>query len=187
MKKSLTSLLLVLITIIMLSFSYFWPPLALLPALSAFLSLHIWLRNRLRSPKSSNFSAMAAKNYYSILNVNRDATTEELKKAYRTLAMQFHPDKNNQEEASVAKFTQISEAYGVLSDPNKRQVYDLYGHYPPNANRFSGENGDGVVGNNRNAGGVIVSKLDCTLEELYKGCRKKMKILRTYHDDFGKL
>jgi len=67
--------------------------------------------------------------YYNILKVNRNASVEDLKKAYRRLAMIWHPDKNvsgNKTEAE-AKFKQISEAYDVLSDPQKRQIYDLYG------------------------------------------------------------
>ncbi|KAK3013625.1 hypothetical protein RJ639_010251 [Escallonia herrerae] len=66
--------------------------------------------------------------YYNILKVNRNASDDDLKKSYRRLAMIWHPDKNptNKREAE-AKFKQISEAYDVLSDPQKRQIYDLYG------------------------------------------------------------
>lgn len=66
--------------------------------------------------------------YYKILQVDRNATDEDLKKVYRKLAMKWHPDKNltNKKEAE-AKFKQISEAYEVLSDPQKRAVYDQYG------------------------------------------------------------
>ncbi|OVA12022.1 DnaJ domain [Macleaya cordata] len=66
--------------------------------------------------------------YYNILKVNRTVTDENLKKAYKRLAMRWHPDKNptNKKEAE-AKFKQISQAYDVLSDPQKRQIYDLYG------------------------------------------------------------
>lgn len=68
------------------------------------------------------------KDYYQILEVSRNATPDELKKAYRKLAMKWHPDKNkgNEEEANV-RFTEISEAYQVLSDPEKKQIYDKYG------------------------------------------------------------
>ncbi|WJX44585.1 DnaJ sub B member 6 [Trifolium repens] len=66
--------------------------------------------------------------YYKILQVDKNANDEELKKAYRKLAMKWHPDKNptNKKEAE-AKFKQISEAYDVLSDPEKRGIYDQYG------------------------------------------------------------
>ncbi|KAL2545198.1 DNAJ heat shock family protein [Forsythia ovata] len=65
--------------------------------------------------------------YYNILKVNRNASDDDLKKAYRRLAMIWHPDKNANKLEAEAKFKQISEAYDVLSDQEKRQIYDLYG------------------------------------------------------------
>ncbi|KAL7166239.1 hypothetical protein ACSBR2_037005 [Camellia fascicularis] len=66
--------------------------------------------------------------YYNILKVNRNATEDDLKKSYRRLAMKWHPDKNpNNKKEAEAKFKQISEAYEVLSDPQKRAIYDQYG------------------------------------------------------------
>ncbi|GER38555.1 DNAJ heat shock family protein [Striga asiatica] len=65
--------------------------------------------------------------YYNILKVNRNASEDDLKKAYRRLARIWHPDKNANKHEAEAKFKQISEAYDVLSDPQKRQIYDLYG------------------------------------------------------------
>jgi len=65
--------------------------------------------------------------YYDILGVGRDASDEEIKKAYRKLAMQFHPDRNQGNEEAEAKFKQISQAYEVLSNPEKRQNYDISG------------------------------------------------------------
>ncbi|XP_073149500.1 uncharacterized protein [Henckelia pumila] len=66
--------------------------------------------------------------YYKILQVDRSANDEELKKAYRKLAMKWHPDKNpNNKKDAESKFKQVSEAYDVLSDQNKRAVYDQYG------------------------------------------------------------
>lgn len=64
--------------------------------------------------------------YYEILNLEKTATSEEIKKAYRGLALQYHPDKNK-EEGSNEKFVKINEAYETLSDEEKRRVYDLYG------------------------------------------------------------
>lgn len=68
-----------------------------------------------------------AKDYYTVLGVPRNATQEEIKKAYRKLAMQYHPDKNKGNKEAEEKFKEINEAYAVLSDPEKRKIYDLYG------------------------------------------------------------
>ncbi len=65
--------------------------------------------------------------YYKILGVSKDASTEEIKRAYRKLAVKYHPDKNPGDKAAEAKFKEISEAYAVLSDPKKRQEYDTFG------------------------------------------------------------
>ncbi|MCL2340858.1 MAG: J domain-containing protein [Proteobacteria bacterium] len=65
--------------------------------------------------------------YYQILGVAKTATAEEIKKAYRKLAVQYHPDKNPGDKQAEEKFKEISEAYAVLSDPEKRQQYDTFG------------------------------------------------------------
>ncbi len=65
--------------------------------------------------------------YYKILGVSKGATSDEIKKAYRKLALKYHPDKNNGSKDYEAKFKEISEAYAVLSDPEKRNQYDTYG------------------------------------------------------------
>ncbi|MGQ9722318.1 MAG: molecular chaperone DnaJ [Candidatus Jordarchaeum sp.] len=70
---------------------------------------------------------MSKRDYYEILGVSRDATKDQIKNAYRKLAMEYHPDRNKSPDAEE-KFKEISEAYGVLSDDEKRQQYDLYGH-----------------------------------------------------------
>ena len=71
---------------------------------------------------------MAKADYYETLGVSRDATTDELKKSYRKLAVKYHPDKNPGDAAAEAKFKEISEAYDALKDPDKRAAYDRYGH-----------------------------------------------------------
>ena len=72
---------------------------------------------------------MAGKeDYYKLLGVERSASADEIKKAYRKLAMKYHPDKNPGDAAAEAKFKDISEAYEVLSDSGKRQQYDRFGH-----------------------------------------------------------
>jgi curved DNA-binding protein len=70
---------------------------------------------------------MAGKNYYTILGVSKSASKEEIKKAYRKLAMKYHPDRNKGDKTAEAKFKDVSEAYAVLSDTNKRKQYDMFG------------------------------------------------------------
>ena len=70
---------------------------------------------------------MPSKDYYKILRISRSATAEEIKKSYRKLAMQYHPDRNKGDKEAEAKFKEISEAYAVLSDGEKRKQYDRFG------------------------------------------------------------
>ena len=71
--------------------------------------------------------AMEDKNYYKILGVARDATEDQIKKSYRKIAMQYHPDRNPGDKEGEEKFKMASEAYEVLRDPEKREIYDRYG------------------------------------------------------------
>ena len=70
---------------------------------------------------------MAIQDYYVVLGVQRSATPDEVKKAYRKLALQYHPYRNPGDKAAEEKFKEASEAYQVLSDSEKRDVYDRYG------------------------------------------------------------
>jgi molecular chaperone DnaJ len=71
---------------------------------------------------------MAKRDYYTVLGVNRDATEEAIKKAYRKLAMKHHPDRNPDGDGSSDKFKEAKEAYEVLTDARKRSIYDQFGH-----------------------------------------------------------
>src|SRR5437588_41828 len=88
---------------------------------------------------------MAKKDYYQTLGVDKKATAEDLKKAYRKLAMQYHPDKNPNNKEAEHKFKEISEAYEVLKDEQKRAAYDRFGHgaFDPSMARGAGAGGPG--------------------------------------------
>ena len=68
-----------------------------------------------------------SKDYYKILGVERSASEDEIKKAYRKMAMKYHPDKNNGDAESESKFKEAAEAYDVLSSPDKKSNYDTFG------------------------------------------------------------
>ncbi|MDO8519934.1 MAG: molecular chaperone DnaJ [Deltaproteobacteria bacterium] len=84
---------------------------------------------------------MIKKDYYAVLGVSQNASESEIKKAYRQLAIQFHPDKNADDKAAEEKFKEASEAYEVLSDGQKRQIYDQFGHVGLEGSGFHGFSG----------------------------------------------
>src|SRR5260370_32182171 len=71
---------------------------------------------------------MAKRDYYEVLGVERSANEEEIKKAYRKLAVKYHPDKNPGDKSAEEKFKELGEAYEALNDPQTRAAYDQYGH-----------------------------------------------------------
>ena len=71
---------------------------------------------------------MAKRDYYEVLGVDRSAAEADLKKAYRRLAMKYHPDRNPDDEGAERSFKEAKEAYEVLADPQKRAAYDQFGH-----------------------------------------------------------
>lgn len=113
------------------------------------------------------------KDYYEILGVSRDATEEEIKKAYRKLAIEYHPDKNKGDKKKEEKFKEITEAYEILKDKQKRHQYDNFGS---NENPF-GFGGDGGFGFDFNINDFFNRKtsnpafytinLNLTLEDIY--------------------
>jgi molecular chaperone DnaJ len=84
---------------------------------------------------------MAKLDYYEILGVSRDASEEEIKKAYRRMALNCHPDRNPGDKEAEEKFKEASEAYEVLRDPHKREIYDFYGHDGLKSTGFTGFRG----------------------------------------------
>lgn len=88
------------------------------------------------------------RDYYEVLGVAKNANADEIKKAYRKAAIQFHPDKNPGDKEAEEKFKEAAEAYDVLSNPDKRARYDQFGHAG-----MSGAAGGGAVGFGGDSGG----------------------------------
>jgi len=135
------------------------------------------------------------RDYYEALGINRNATDEEIRKAFRKLAFKYHPD-HNHEDRTGEKFKEINEAYEVLSDPDKRAAYDRFGH--SGAEGFFGRGFEGFnfggFGDIFDAffGGTTTAtrqtpqrgtdldyRLTITLEEAAFGCQKELNISRT--------
>ncbi len=87
---------------------------------------------------------MAGKDYYSILGVSRNASEKEIKQAFRRLARKYHPDVNPGDKSAEERFKQISEAYEVLSDKEKRKKYDQFGDQWQYADQFAKAGGRGT-------------------------------------------
>ena len=89
---------------------------------------------------------MSKRDYYDILGVTKSSSTDEIKKAYRKVAMQFHPDRNPGDKAAEEKFKEAASAYEVLSDGDKKAKYDRFGHaaFSPGAGGGGGFSGGGM-------------------------------------------
>ena len=143
------------------------------------------------------------RDYYEVLEVPKTATAEEIKKAYRKKAIQYHPDKNPGDKEAEEKFKEAAEAYEVLSDPQKRQRYDQYGFSGVGGSGFSGQGmdlgdifsqfgdlfeswgmgssffgGHGFGGSTKRVrkGSDLRVKVRLTLEEIATGVEKKIKV-----------
>jgi len=146
---------------------------------------------------------MAKKDYYEVLGVSRDAGADDLKKAFRKQAMDCHPDRNPGDKAAEQKFKDLSEAYDVLKDEQKRAAYDRFGHkafehgsagpHPGGAGAydfgfdpgsfadifeemFGGGFPGGRSSGNRSRGGDLHYNLDVSLEEAFRGTKVKIKV-----------
>jgi molecular chaperone DnaJ len=141
---------------------------------------------------------MSKRDYYEVLGVNKDASEEEIKKAYRKLAMKYHPDRNANDPKAEENFKEAKEAYEILTDSNKRAAYDQYGHAGINpgaggagfgggagfADVFGDIFGDifgGGGGGGRNHSGAyrgsdLRYNLQITLEEAARGTETKIRI-----------
>jgi molecular chaperone DnaJ len=142
---------------------------------------------------------MAKRDFYDVLGVGKSASPDELKSAYRKLAVKYHPDKNPGDKVAEDKFKEASEAYGILSDKEKKQNYDNFGHaaFENGGGRqgggfggfggadfsdifedFFGDFGGGGRSRNRssnNRGSDLRYDLSITLEEAYQGKKQDIK------------
>lgn len=139
------------------------------------------------------------RDYYEVLGVPKNADEGEIKKAYRRLAMEYHPDRRPGDKAAEDKFKEAAEAYSVLSDAEKRQLYDRYGHQGPAQSGFQGFSGiddifsafadifggfgggfGGFAGGGRRVprGDDMETEIEITLLEAAKGCRRELEIER---------
>jgi len=148
---------------------------------------------------------MEKRDYYEVLGISKNATKEEIKKAYRKKALEYHPDKNPGEKKAEEKFKEAAEAYEVLSNDEKRSMYDRFGHAGMSgaAGGFSGGGmtmedifssfgdifgdafgGFGGFGGSRrssrrvNKGTNLRVKVKLTLNEIANGSEKKIKVTK---------
>jgi len=122
---------------------------------------------------------MGKKDYYEVLGIKKDATASEIKKAYRNLAKEFHPDKNPDNKAAEDLFKEIQEAYETLSDDKKRSNYDQFGHTNGRQQEHYDPFGGFRPERPTKVGETMSLVIKLTLEEIYTGTQKKYKYNRT--------
>ena len=110
------------------------------------------------------------RDYYEVLGISKSADESEIKKAYRKLALQYHPDKNPDNPAAEEKFKEAAAAYEVLSNAEKKSQYDRFGHAGMGQGGFGGGGSRMVKGSN------LRVKMKLTLEEIANGVSKKIKV-----------
>ncbi len=117
------------------------------------------------------------RDYYEILGVGRNATTDEIKKAYKQLAKKYHPDKNQGNKDAEARFKEISEAYVVLSNPEARRKYDTFGAQGPGAGGFdfSGFDFNNMSGGFSAGGQTFSGSFGDILSEIFGGGRRRSR------------
>ena len=147
------------------------------------------------------------RDYYEVLGVSKNATAQEIKKSYRKLALKYHPDKNEGDDAAEDKFKEAAEAYEILSNNEKKSRYDQYGHAGAGAGGFGGGGGmnmddifsqfgdvfgggggGGGFGGGRGRSRVVRGtnlrvKMKLTLEEIAEGVHKKIKVNKLVNAD----
>ncbi|MGI3777158.1 MAG: molecular chaperone DnaJ [Janthinobacterium lividum] len=138
---------------------------------------------------------MAKSDFYATLEAPRDASADDLKKAYRKLAMKYHPDRNPGDHAAEAKFKEVSEAYDILKDEQKRAAYDRYGHaaFEQGGGGFeqAGAGGLGDIfdqmfgdfmggggrrGGRARTGSDVRAQVEITLEEAFSGTKTQLRV-----------
>lgn len=147
---------------------------------------------------------MSKRDFYEVLGLGRDASERDIKKAYKRLAMKYHPDRNSGDAGAAEKFKEVKEAYEILTDGQKKAAYDQYGHaaFEQGAGGFGGGGGGAdfgdifgdvfgdIFGGGRRGGGPRAQRgsdlrynMELSLEEAVRGCSKEIEVPTLVHCD----